>query len=305
MNIKENWIITLVGKNPLPSYYSILNYIRNNTKVLIIYTDEGEGETISSKAVSENIIKSIKNKNESIEFIAKSCHKSNFEKIRSLCQELFEDIVLKSDYENLGNNRIRIVLDYTGGTKAMATTFYNFFHDINTNNYDKIDIGASYVSSNKKEIYLSSLNPVKMQATYKIEDIIRRFEIVKEDIIKLHGYRLEQEDKNQVVIVSESDKNNEYTFNKVDLEDGNLRFYVNKSIKKIKKLVDEYFKISDSIEKIGGTEALLTFNVQDYFINDEFASFQEAKNKFFRQLNNVYEKELKDKVQLVFGNKKI
>lgn len=311
MGIKENWIITLVGKNPLPSYYSILNYAENNTKAYIIYTEEGQEEAISSKNICENIKSAIRNKNKGVKILTKSCDKSNLKSIKNLCQEILNSILKECDYDNLGSDNIKITLDNTGGTKAMATILYNYFKDINVEGkHEKLRIYSSYMSSNKNEIYLSSLNPIKLEGCYIVNNIIDKFHITKEDLIKLHGYKIEEENESCVVVTKDNDQAIKINFNKIHIEDGNLRFYSTKSITKIKDLVNEYFLISDRIEKVGGTEALLTFTVKDYGFKGEkiegrFDSFQESKETFYQQLNNVYSKDLKQKVKLIFENENI
>lgn len=302
MSMKADYVITLVGKNPIPSYYSVLNYIKNNTKVYAIYTEEQEEGVISSKTVCENIVKAIESKKENSVFNIRACYKSDFFRIKDIVEQIFMQIFEECNYENLGNRTIDLVLDYTGGTKSMATAFFSYFDKLSQNSrYEKIKIYSSYLSADKKEIYQCEFNPVSVKWAYSVEDIFEDFKITKEDLIELHGYKILNEKEDIVLVQRSDDIGVKYKFNSIKVEKCNLQFTVKTSIEKIKNLVDEYFRVSDEVEKIGGSEALVIFYVKDYNLgNDKFSQFEQARNRFYYMLKSVYSKGLEEKVSIDF-----
>lgn len=302
MSTIADYIITLAGKNPTPDYYSILNYSKDNTKVFIVYTQENT-EDISSEIVCNNISKAVKKKIKGIDISPIPCEKSNIIKIKKTAENIFNEIFIDCDYENLGNRKINIIVDYTGATKSMAMVFYNYFKTTSdSNKYDKLVLHSSYVSSEKEEIYECSFESVNLKYTYEINDIINFFSITITDLIELHGYKLANNPVESFCIVRENDdmQKHKIMFSNIGIKNCNLIFDIDISVKKIKNLVDKYFEISDAAEKIGGSEALVNFNVKDYKLEQDFDDYAKAEQKFYDSLNNVYDLDLKEKVKINF-----
>lgn len=305
MSTKADYIITLIGKNPSPNYYTILNYCKPGTKVYAFYTPN-EIESVSSKKILENIKKCIKEKDNSIVIKPVPCDKSEESNIEKCAKAGLDDILNDCNYENLGSKKINIIVDYTGATKSMSAFFYLFFNKIvETKKCEKLNINSSYASSSEMKIYECKFLPIETVSTYEIENMISEFNITKEDLIKLHGYKVVSENKEGICIgkCESNNKDNFYKFKNIDIEKGNLKFCVYESCEKIKDLVDDYFIISDEVEKIGGTEAHIYFNVKDYKHEEkEINSYKKARDWFYCCLSNIYSHDLEEKVHIKFEN---
>lgn len=56
MSNRVDYIVSLVGKNPMPSFITALNYLECNPKIFLVHTEKSEGkENIGTKRVAENI----------------------------------------------------------------------------------------------------------------------------------------------------------------------------------------------------------------------------------------------------------
>lgn len=301
MGIKADYIITLVGKNPSPNYYSILNYADLNTKVYAVYTIETDN-SISSEVVFNNIKEAVNKKIKKVNIRDVNSDRSSFIEIKKVVCNILNEILKECDYENLGSRIVNIILDYTGATKAMSTAFYSFFEEISKESkYEKLNISSSYISSDKEEVYQCSFNPVKLEYTYKIEEIFKMFKVTIEDLIELHGFKLvNNNDEISIVLKNNKSGNNKYKFADVDIEKSNLRFTVVKNGVKIKDLVDSYFEIWDAVEKVGGSEAFLTFKVHEYKFETGIEDYEQVINRFYDELKGIYSQDLRDKVEIIF-----
>lgn len=297
MSTKADYIITLIGKNPSPSYYTILNYSKKGTKVYAFYT-LNDDESVSSENVLENIISSVKEKDDSIIIKSVPCDKSRRKSIEKCVKNEFRNIIKNCDYDNLGSRTVDIIVDYTGSTKSMSAFFYSFYDRVvKEGKYRKLNVHSSYVSSDKGEIYECKFEPVKIEYIYKIENIFEQLSITKENLIALHGYELV--DGNQVGHIHHNYKF-DYKFDHIDIEKGNLKFCITVECKKIKDLVHKYFEISDEVEKAGGSEVCIDFHVKGYKLEDKFLNYGDARSKFYDSLSNVYSRDLKEKVTVIF-----
>ncbi|NLU08446.1 MAG: hypothetical protein GXW91_09540 [Clostridiales bacterium] len=297
MSTKADYIITLIGKNPSPSYYTILNYSKSGTKVYAFYT-LNDSESVSSENVLKNIISSVKEKDDSIIIKPVPCDKSRRKSIEKCVENELSNIIKNCDYDNLGSRTVDIIVDYTGSTKSMSAFFYSFCNKIvEKDEYSKLNIRSSYVSSDKGEIYECKFEPVKIESIYEIENVFEQFGITRENLIALHGYKLA--DGNQISDIYHNHKFN-YRFDHIDIKKGNLRFCVTVECKRIKDLVDKYFEISDEVEKAGGSEAYIDFHIKGYKLENKFLNYGDAKSKFYDSLSNVYSRDLKEKVTVTF-----
>lgn len=295
---KAEYIITLVGKNPSPNYYTILNYGYEKTKVFEVYTLENR-DYDSSRAICNNLTDALLKKNPELNIEEIPSDKSK--KINDVCKSIFNTILEDCNYENLGSNTVNLIVDYTGGTKSMAAAFYMYFQEIvQFSDYEKLDITASYVSSEKAVIYQSNFITMEIRS-YQLENLFIKYNISREDLIDLHGYKIQNEEDSNICIIKADSKNAviKYEYNKVDIYKSNLRFTINLQIKKIKKLIDRYFEIDDEVEKIGGSEAFVNCNIIGYDCEEKIDSFDKARGKFYSCLSGVYNG-LEEKVNINF-----
>ncbi|MCC9294923.1 hypothetical protein LN736_08655 [Clostridium sp. WLY-B-L2] len=297
MSTKADYIITLIGKNPSPNYYTILNYSKSGTKVYAFYT-LNDSESVSSENVLKNIIRSVNEKDDSIVIKSVPCDKSRKKSIEKCVKSEFSNIIKNCDYDNLGSRTVNIIVDYTGSTKSMSAFFYSFYNKIvEKDEYSKLNIHSSYVSSDKGEIYECKFEPVKIESIYEIENVFEQFGITMENLIALHGYKLV--DGNQISDIYHNHNFN-YKFDHIDIKKGNLRFCITVKCEKIKDLVHKYFEISDEVEKAGGSEAYIDFHVKGYKFKDKCLNYGDTRSKFYDSLSNVYSRDLKEKVTVTF-----
>lgn len=244
----NNCYIALVGKNPLPIYVSALESYVEGDRIFLVYTNENRGYA-SSRIVAENIEESLMKKlnNPKIKLIA--CDKSDIELIEKTIKEIKEKIRFYT-IEN-------IILDYTGGTKMMATLFCNKFSQDHNCKF-------TYVSFTNKEIYKhTSLDDFhEVENPKSIELIIDKFKINTDDVINLHGYHCSNE--NNLVFIDK--KGN--TLENCDLinvefsqKDFRLILKFEKTVAKAKEIKNSYFEYKNIGEKIGGTEVKIIISV--------------------------------------------
>jgi hypothetical protein len=306
MSTKADYIITLIGKNPSPNYYTILNYSKKDTKVYGFYT-VNDGRAVSSKKILENIDNSIKEKDNSISIKYIPCDKSKIKNIEKCIKHEFKDIIKDCDYDNLGSRKVNIIVDYTGATKAMSALFYSFYNGIvESGKYKKINIHSSYISSDRGVIYECEFQSVKNKFTYNIENIFSKFNITKEDLIKIHGYKIDNENEESISISKNQLDScfHPYKFNSINIKKENLIFSITVKCEKIKQLVDKYFEISDEVEKVGGSESYIDFHIEGYKFEKKIKDYQEARCRFYDSLSNVYSRDLRDKVTIKFEGEK-
>lgn len=317
MEIKGDYYICIVGKNPLPNYISALSYCNSNTKIFLVYTDEKVSNLISTKVVAQNIQHKLKEKFKYIDL--KSCSKNDYLQIDKTMKEIFNSIF--RDINKLGNTceeEINIILDYTGGTKIMSAIFYDYFEeDIKDNDKyisNNMYLYASYISnkSNKMKLYLEPIgDDSKKQCCTDIGDI----KCTCKDILDLHGYYIEgdilgNDLESEIINIrnisrkgnhKHSGKKNSYNLEKLKIENFNLlcQFkFEPKSDNVVKDLVHEYFLLKDIAEKLGGSEVKININL--YSLNKKI-DIKKVSNDFYKRIENKCSINLRKNVKLLIG----
>lgn len=185
MSDKINYIISLIGKNPLPSFITILGHLDSNPNVILVFS-EATKSNIGTKRVAENIKEVLLEKNPEIKVFLRSCDKSSPEEIESVVGKILTDI--DNDAKNNDNifERGRVLLDYSSGTKAMSAIFYDRVINYNSNHLYTL---VSYVDDKEEKIIIFS-KKLNIEKSITIEDAIDGRNISIADITRLHGYKL-------------------------------------------------------------------------------------------------------------------
>ncbi|WP_040214160.1 hypothetical protein [Clostridium polynesiense] len=291
---KADFIVTLIGKNPLPAYYTSLNYSRENTRLIFVYSEEAPG-IISSERVCENLQFSLKNIIKPDNLYSFSSDKSSIKKIESTARRVLNHIISRWDEEDLKDREINVILDYTGGTKAMAAGFYSIFKKAAKDSiYERLKIYSSYISASQGLIYESHINGLSIPNAHKVQDIIETHNIKPVELIELHGFKLINFKGNYYFQERCSTKEPKpITFKEIYINNSNISFTADISIEKTKELVNHYFELSHWAEKLGGSEAEIFINVSHHGKPGDF-----DKCKFYSSLSSTGTTNIKDKVKL-------
>lgn len=267
MKVKADYIIVLVGTNPIPNFISILALAEEGSVIYLVYTEDTY-ESIGTKKVSDNLEKAIKKFYKQVEVKAISCEKSRPLKIKETVHNIFSDIEILNEDKN-SPDKTCIHLDYTGGTKSMAAIFYNDFNLIKKENLH-YDFTFSYVDSELDRIFIEGIWD---GIGISISKVAENLSITCDDIIELHGYH--KEDFSEIKFYSKGFKL--------------LCQYISeKSIKNECKF--EIFQIKSKAIKAGGDQAeiLLKFNCNE-----------DTKNKLISDISDSSRLNSKEKIHIL------
>jgi hypothetical protein len=175
-----NKLILLVGTNPLPNFVVAEYFLRNNhslNEIIFLYSEENQNQR-GTREYAENLQKLLQGRHKNINLNFLPIHLSDISSAKEIEQNLEER--LASHLENSHS----IHLNYTGGTKVMATHIYRWIE-----NYAKINnISASfsYLDARKFQI----VDDVRGRITY---DLRNEIGLNLEELIKLHGFERKNE----------------------------------------------------------------------------------------------------------------
>lgn len=296
--MKNKYLITLIGKNPLPNYYTILNYSDRTDVIFAVYTQD-TGTAISSKIMCDNIEKAIRKKSLDTEMIKIPCDKSSFMNIKKTAEKIMEDILSMSDYDNIGSGTVSIILDHTGATKAMSAVFFDYFNDLEAKQiYQNIKIYSSYTAAESGEIYNNDLSSHKNASQHKLTEVIEKYNITPEDIVEVHGFKLFRFDDHVEVLYNDQfGVEQKYSFRDIYIKEHYIWFRVEKSFICKKEIRDYYFELSRWAEKVGGSEARMEIVYE--LTGEKKETYECIKDYFFNALKGTYAKDLRGKVSLI------
>lgn len=249
---KVDFLILLIGTNPLPNYISALALSKESSNILLIHTKEQQG-LISSKKLAQNLKDVLLTKKPHLQINTLEIDKSKNEEIigKGLAYvfKIIEDNF--EDYE-----RISIALDYTGSTKMLSALFYYGFKEFEKK-HENWAMYYSYVNNEIGRIINFSTNAMEVSREFK--DVDADNEVTIEDICKIHGFKIDSCDikENDVLedvkISSLYDANNiAYEFYKVIRKNFDLLFVGRSDKCAIGKCKLELFKLRNSAALIGG-----------------------------------------------------
>lgn len=264
-----DYLILLVGKNPIPNLISALNCSNSDTDIFLCYTAQSENN-ISTLNVAENIEEEIKRLIKSITVNKVLVDKENVQEIKKTIKD---KIISKID---VGENK-NIVLDCTGSTKLISAIFYDEFSKIESNVY------FSYVSDKEKNVTIYDQN--QRISRNKNKDIALKYDISANNILRLHGFK--------------EDVAREYKqFNIEDITSDGFTLIINyklkNTVKNKKNIINNFFEINSISEKLGGS------NVR-YFIKFilDGDTIEKVEEEFYKDIENITDiSDIRDKITL-------
>jgi len=266
-----DYIISLIGTNPLPAFISILKYSGKNTKIILVHTPHLYDSVIGTEKVAENLAKVLKEKNKDFNISFYSCDKSDPKKINNSLNEIIDKIENDVSINNTYQNKKKLVLDYTSGTKPMSAIFYSKIYNLDNEN---IETYVSYVDDNNEEILISS----KMEGfkRFLVRDVFLNYDIHIEDITKIHGYDLKNHNlklkifnsgtkllktENNERIELINDNGRKIYIDAIALSNGKLIVFYTSKIEKSGKNEYKYelFALKDVARKLGGDRSRIVY----------------------------------------------
>lgn len=203
---KSDYLIMLIGSSPMPNLISAFTRIKENGKIFMIYTNETEKIAKQLKELIEE-----KAKEKSLNILVELSYgriyeEYNLEKVSQSIKNILNKIALEYKNENLEDKSIE--LNFTGGTKIMASVSYREFKEI-FNNEEKAYL--TYLDSEESEfvIYDISKNKTKKLPYSKENETI---DLSIDDIITMHFEASGNELKNEQFKDIKISKVNEYIF---------------------------------------------------------------------------------------------
>jgi len=171
-----NILILLVGTNPLPNFVVPEYFLKRNNslkEIFLIYSEE-RGRQRGTKSYADNLQKLLQSRhgNRNLEFHL--IHLSNISSAKEIERDLRDGLM-----SHLKNN-LSIHLNYTGGTKVMATHVYRWIENYAKNK----NINASFSYLDARDFRIVDDN-IKENITGDLRDEIS---LSLKELIELHGF---------------------------------------------------------------------------------------------------------------------
>lgn len=273
---KSNYLIMLIGSSPMPNLISAFTRIKENGKIFMIYTNETEKIAKQLKELIEE-----KAKEKSLNILVELSYgriyeEYNLEKVSQSIKNILNKIALEYKNENLEDKSIE--LNFTGGTKIMASVSYREFKEI-FNNEEKAYL--TYLDSEESEfvIYDISKNKTKKLPYSKENETI---DLSIDDIITMHFEASGNELKNEQFKDIKISKVNEYIFETL------IENYDKKE--EFIKLMEEIYKFNLSNKKKASKIKENINIINEYMEN---SSFKIKNIDNYSSFVNIYAEEFK------------
>lgn len=234
---KKNILISLVGTNPLPvaalSLYILdKDNFKNVSSLYLLYSEENEGiSQVSTKGYAKKIKELISEKGYKDKVSIKLLGIKDIgvpAKIIQDAKELLTDL-------SINNNYGKIYFNYTGGTKPMSTSIYNWLCD-NTNN--KVEL-----------VYLDARTSSIVYHHKRGEDLRNCVMLNINNIIDLHDYeRKKPKNKNNDSEIGDVCKNILGKLKKL-IEKGQIDKFIEKQ-HHLHKAIDDKKPMEESVNEV-------------------------------------------------------
>ncbi|TCS78937.1 hypothetical protein [Tepidibacillus fermentans] len=182
--MKADYMIFIVGTNPLPNLIAADKFLDDHSQVFLIYT-EGSDNIVGTNRIKDHIAKTLKKRRPNLTIQSFATDKSNPIEIK----HTIDKIMLEIKKQGQSFKEKTIALNYTGGTKTMAALSYHqnkkYMKEIFKN--DEFYFLFSYVDGEIGKI----LYEFKQQYhADEINKMVDKYDRVLEDIVEIHGYEL-------------------------------------------------------------------------------------------------------------------
>ncbi|WP_051411175.1 hypothetical protein [Acetivibrio clariflavus] len=305
---KVDYIVSLVGKNPMPSFITILNYLEYNPGVFLVYTRKSE-ENIGTKKVAENIRDVLMNKDSKLTIELKECDKSDPGEIDKVVKSIVEFIKEDVSQNKKHEEEVILFLDYSSGTKAMSAIFYEQIVNLED---DIIRTVVSYVDDRIIKLY----SKTKKVNSVKIEDVFKGKNISVEDIAKLHGYKISsnfrvidenlgyiQGVENEKIIFENGNNEQKIKVNGVAFlpSRGNLVLCFDSKKKNYKEQKLELFENKYFTNKLGGDKSIFIYraNFRKSINNEDKDEIERYKKDLRNEIVRLYDYEMRNRCYLI------
>lgn len=303
MSNKIDCIVSLIGKNPLPSFISILGHLESNLKVILVYT-EATKNNIGTQRVAQNIKEVLLEKNPEIKVFLESCDKSNPLEINRAVDRILKHIENDTKKKDKNFEKGEFLLDYSSGTKAMSAVFYDRVINYNSNELYTL---VSYVDDNEEILTIFSKKQ-NVEKCITIEDVMAGKDISILDIARLHGYKLkdssvvEKKCNSGIKYIKVNGKikfvnsvtGNEIEVDEVALSKGSLVLCFDSEAQDVKGKKFELFRIKYFANKLGGNRSKFVY--RSNFLESERKSH---KTKLKKDIARAYEYDMVDRCYLI------
>lgn len=178
-----DYYISLIGTNPLPAFITLLKNCNKNTSIYLVHTTVSK-INFGTEEVAENLKEVIKERVPGVNISLIPCDKSDAKDISKCINRLFKDI--KESMRE--NQKARLVLDYSSGTKAMSALFAEKIFNAHIEGLTTI---ISYVDDNQGKI-LEDSKFIGENRALEIGNVVNKLDMSIEEITKIHGYKIER-----------------------------------------------------------------------------------------------------------------
>ncbi|HCJ58214.1 MAG TPA: hypothetical protein DHV55_13290 [Clostridiaceae bacterium] len=274
MNDKADYIISLLGTNPLPAFLSILKNSDANTKVFLVYTSKSQ-YNIGTKNIANNILIVLEEKIENIQIVPIECDKSDIKAIDGTINEIF-NLIIEDMGVKVGNKKTeKLVLDYSGATKVMSVIFCD---RVLAKHIEGLDVVISYLDDNEETIIENTKNSI-FTSRPSIKKALLSTDINIQDITRIHGYSLQNLihvkgcqtkggsniqyiiPNGKISLAKKNSGENSISVDSLALKNGRLIIYYQSAYRQGKKdrYKRELFKVKDIAEKLGGSRSQFVY----------------------------------------------
>jgi len=180
---KSDYLFLIIGTNPFPNLISALTRVKVDGKICCLYTKESCNSSNTEK-IYNNLNNIIKAKYEDkIEIEPMKIDKNNEKETKKKMDDKLRDILL-----SLPKNS-RIELNFTGGTKVMASSAYYSFKQKAMECSGDFTYLLSYIDSEKERIFYEIIeNKVVKNCEENLNKMECYTNLGVSDIISSHGF---------------------------------------------------------------------------------------------------------------------
>lgn len=187
LDSKADILYVIMGTNPFPNLISAITRVKPEGNIVCICTDSTKDKPYNRfKKVVQSKIKSIK-----IEYIIVDGFNRN-----SINEKIAKDLELRI---NMVNHELFIELNYTGGTKIMASAAYDTFCNYEYSKYEfKPNIILSHIDPERERLYYEfkkSNEDIFKKDSIALKGINTDYKYTVLDIINTYNIDLSNEEK--------------------------------------------------------------------------------------------------------------
>lgn len=267
-NLKSDYLILLVGTNPIPNYISAFAFAKQKSCIYLVHTTADLDGAIGTESIASNIKRILIEKEKDVDVRLVKSDKSNGNKINSIFNKILDEISLDKSF-----NGKTIHINYTGGTKAMASHGYFKLKDYEKRYSDKFKYIYSYIDSEKNSV-IYEINGQFFAIS--LDDISNYVNPKIHDICSIHGFTIDDYTyngeidgieviKNSNISRKENTSNEKFNFKAVYRQNFNIYCLRETENTRNSECKMDLFILKDNADKIFGdqTKLCLVSDIED------------------------------------------